>query len=100
MLDAVVREKGLTPLTSLDERTALEECVKSFMTRVSQWFAMNTRWITVALAIVLSFTMHLDAVTIIKQLKNDTESRGKLVAIADSLLAPDPTAVEAVEAPN
>ena len=41
--------------------------------------------------------MHLDAVTIIKQLKNDTESRGKPVAMADSLLAQDPTAVEAVE---
>jgi hypothetical protein len=97
VLDAVIREKGLTPLASADERAALEAWFESFMTRVSQWFAMNTRWITVALAIVLAFTMHLDAVTIIKQLKNDTESRGKLVAMADSLLAQDPTAVETVE---
>jgi len=97
VLDAVIREKDLTPLTSADERAALEGWFESFMTRVSQWFAMNTRWITVALAIVLAFTMHLDAVMIIKQLKNDTESRGKLVAMADSLLAQDPSAVETVE---
>ena len=96
VLDAVLREKGLT-LALANERKALEEWFESFMTRVSQWFAMNTRWITVALAIVFSFTMHLDAVTIIRQLKNDTESRGKLVAMADSLLAQDPTAVATVE---
>jgi hypothetical protein len=97
VLDAVIREKGLTPFTSHDERAALVAWFESFMTRVSQWFAMNTRWITIALATVFAFTMHLDAVEIIKQLKNDTESRGKLVAMADSLLAQDPTAVEAVE---
>ena len=97
VLDAVLREKGLPPLELDAERDALEAWFESFMTRVSQWFAMNTRWITVALAIVLAFTMHLDAVAIIKQLKNDTESRGKLVAMADSLLAQDPGAVATVE---
>jgi hypothetical protein len=97
VLDAVLRDKNLQPLTLIDERAALEAWFESFMTRVSQWFAMNTRWITVAFAVVLAFTMHLDAVAIIKQLKNDTESRGKLWAMADSLLSHDPSAVDGVE---
>ena len=97
VLDAVLREQKVAVKPSDAERAALEAWFESFMTRVSQWFAMNMRWITVALAIVLAFTMHLDAVTIIKQLKNDTESRGKLVAMADSLLAQDPGAVATVE---
>ena len=35
------------------------------MTRVSQWFVMNTRWITVGLAIVLAFLMHLDSLDVL-----------------------------------
>ena len=57
------------------EQEALVAWFDSFMTRVSQWFAMNTRWVTIALALVLSFAMHLDSVQVLKQLTEDTETR-------------------------
>jgi hypothetical protein len=74
VLDAVLKSRKLT-LDDVDERAAIEQWFDSFMTRVSQWFAMNTRWITVALAVLLSFTMHIDSVQVLKQLAQDIDTR-------------------------
>jgi hypothetical protein len=75
VLDAVLKSRQLT-LDDVNERAAIEQWFDSFMTRVSQWFAMNTRWITVALAVLLSFTMHIDSVQVLKQLQGDLTSAG------------------------
>jgi hypothetical protein len=79
------------------EQKALVEWFDSYMTRVSQWFVMNTRWITIALAFVLSFSMHLDSVGVLKQLTEDTETRAKVVAMSSSLLEQTPESVRGVE---
>jgi hypothetical protein len=75
VLDAVLRSRDLT-LDDVNERAAIEQWFDSFMTRVSQWFAMNTRWITVALAVVLTFTMHIDSVQVLNQLQGGLTSAG------------------------
>jgi len=79
------------------ERDALIAWFDSFMTRVSQWFVMNTRWVTIVLALVLSFSMHLDSVLVLKQLTEDTETRAKVVAMSSSLLEQTPESVRGVE---
>ncbi len=99
VLDAVLKGRGLKPEdVTPQEREAIEEWFDAFMTRVSQWFAMNTRWITVALALVLSFTMHFDAVQVLKQLTEDKETRAKVLAMSASLLDQTPESVGSVEA--
>jgi hypothetical protein len=75
VLDAVLKSRQLT-LADVNERAAIEQWFDSFMTRISQWFAMNTRWITVALAVVLTFTMHLDSAQVLRQLQEDVTSAG------------------------
>lgn len=74
VLDAVLENRKLR-LDDVNERAAIEQWFDSFMTRVSQWFAMNTRWITVALAVLLSFTMHIDSAQVLRQLAQDTDTR-------------------------
>jgi hypothetical protein len=74
VLDSVLKARKLA-LDDVNERAAIEQWFDSFMTRVSQWFAMSTRWITVALAVLLSFTMHIDSVQLLKQLAEDTEAQ-------------------------
>ncbi len=96
VLDAVLKSRKLS-LNDAAERAAIEEWFDSFMTRVSQWFAMNTRWITVALALLLSFTMHIDAVQVVKQLAEDTETRAKVLSMSASLLDQTPESVGSVE---
>ena len=96
VLDAVLKNRGLT-LADPSERAALEEWFDAFMTRVSQWFAMNTRWITVVFALVLSFTMHIDAIQVLKQLSEDKETRAKVVSMSASLLDQTPEAVASIE---
>jgi hypothetical protein len=96
VLDAVLKSRKLS-LDDVNERAAIEQWFDSFMTRVSQWFAMNTRWITVALAVVLSFTMHIDSVQVLKQLAEDTETRAKVLSMSASLLDQTPESVGSVE---
>jgi hypothetical protein len=96
VLDAVLKSRQIT-IDDLNERAAIEQWFDSFMTRVSQWFAMNTRWITVALAVVLSFTMHIDSVQVLQQLTEDTETRAKVLAMSASLLDQSPASVGSVE---
>jgi len=96
VLDAVLESRNLS-LVNANERAAIEEWFDSFMTRVSQWFVMNTRWITVALAVVLSFTMHIDSVQVLKQLTEDNETRAKVLSMSASLLDQTPESVGSVE---
>ena len=100
MLDAVLKEdgvkEGITKLAG-DELERLEAWFESFMTRVSQWFVMNTRWITIAFAVALTFGLHLDSVAVLKQLSEESGTRAKLMAMADSLLDQSPEAIGTVE---
>ena len=100
VLDAVLKEdgvqEGIEKLAG-DELERLEAWFESFMTRVSQWFVMNTRWITIAFAVVLTFGLHLDSVAVLKQLSEESETRAKLTAMADSLLDQSPEAMVTVE---
>ena len=98
ILDAVLQGRGLKPEdVTLAERVALEKWFDAFMTRVSQWFTMNTRWITVALALVLSFTLHIDSGQVVKQLAEDKETRAKVLTMSASLLDQTPESVGSVE---
>jgi hypothetical protein len=100
VLDAVLKEsgdrKGIDGLLA-DERERLLAWFDSFMTRVSQWFVMNTRWITIGLAVVVAFAMHLDSLAVLKQLKEDAETRAKVVAMSTSLLEETPESIKQVE---
>jgi hypothetical protein len=98
VLDVAAAELKL-PVLSEDspEREALEKWFDSFMARVSQWFVMNTRWVTVGFALVLAFTLHLDSVAVFKQLTEDSETRAKLEAMSASLLEQTPGSVTTVE---
>jgi hypothetical protein len=100
VLDAVLKEggnaKGVAGLLE-EERQTLLAWFDSFMARVSQWFVMNTRWITVGLAIIVAFVMHLDSLAVLRQLKTDTETRAKVVAMSSSLLEETPESIRQVE---
>lgn len=100
VLDAVMKEgkypNGIDGLLA-EERQRLLAWFDSFMARVSQWFVMNTRWITIGLAVVVAFAMHLDSLAVLKQLKEDTETRAKVVAMSTSLLEETPESIKQVE---
>ena len=98
VLDAAAAELKLPLLSEgSPEREALEKWFDSFMSRVSQWFVMNTRWVTIGFALLLAFTLHLDSVAVLKQLTEDSETRAKLEAMSASLLEQSPTSVATVE---
>jgi len=97
VLDAVLtaaQEKALTP----NERQRLEQWFDSFMDRVSQWFVMNTRWITVVLALFVAFAMHLDSLDVLRHIERDSEVRSRLQAMSATLLDRTPEATASVEA--
>jgi hypothetical protein len=96
VLDNVLSELGLNAVIEV-EKKRLGDWFDAFMARVSQWFVMNTRWITVGLAIPVAFGMHLDSVEVIKRIKTDTETRAKLTAMSASLLDQSPEAVKYTE---
>jgi len=96
VLDAVLKEEGIRE-PAADELERLEAWFESFMTRVSQWYVMNTRWITVTFAVALTFGLHFDSVAVLKQLSEESETRTKLVAMADSLLDQAPESIASVE---
>ena len=74
-----------------------ERWFDTFMARVSQWFVMKTRWITLLLALVLACAMNLDAGALFYQLNHDRATRARLVSMASSLLEATPEAVKGVE---
>jgi hypothetical protein len=96
VLDAVLKEESIRE-PAADELERLEAWFESFMTRVSQWYVMNARWITVAFAIVVTFGLHLDSVAVLKQLSEESETRTKVAAMADSLLDQAPESIANVE---
>lgn len=97
VLKAVLAESRMAALTE-DQQGRIEQWFESFMARVSQWFVMNTRWITVGFAVVLAFSLHLNSVAILKQIQSDSETRAKLSAMSASLLDQTPEELKVVEA--
>ena len=96
VLKAVLQKYKITDWDG-KEAVILERWFDSFMNRVSQWFVMNTRWITVALAIVVAFAIHLDAAELYKKIRDDADTRARLSAMTATLLDQSPEAVERVE---
>lgn len=60
----------------------LEKGFNSVQDRARQWFALHTRLITVAAAILAAFVLQLDALALIKRLSTDADFRAKLVAVS------------------
>jgi hypothetical protein len=96
VLDDVLSQLGLAAVVE-EEKKRLGDWFDAFMARVSQWFVMNTRWITIALAVPIAFGMHLDSVEVLKRIKADAETRTKLAAMSASLLDQTPEAVKYTE---
>jgi hypothetical protein len=80
-----------------EEKAALEAWFDSFMARVSQWFVMNTRWITVGLAVLLSVALHVDSIRIATRLREDSVTRAKITAMSSTLLDQTPEMIRDVE---
>jgi hypothetical protein len=78
-----------------NEREAFEQWFDSTMARVSQWFVMHSRWVAVALAVLLAFATHLDASDLLARLSREPETRARLVAMTNTLLDQTPAAVDA-----
>lgn len=60
----------------------LEKGFNSVQDRARQWFALHTRLITIAAAIVAAFVLQLDTIALIKRLSTDADLRAKLVAVS------------------
>ena len=56
------------------------------MDRTTENFLAKTRWITAGVALALAFTLHVDSLTIIRQLASQPELRAKLIQNADATL--------------
>lgn len=96
VLKATGREGGLSSVAT-DQREALSRWFDAAMARTSQWFVMYSRWITVALAIVVAFSLHLDSLSVFQQLRADRETRARLLALSGTLLEQSPGVVAETE---
>jgi hypothetical protein len=96
VLKAAGKPDGLAGV-AVEERRAIEQWFDPAMARTSQWFAMYSRWITVALAIVVAVAMHLDALAVFRQLQRDRDTRARLVAMSETLLEQSPGVIAQVE---
>lgn len=101
VLDQVLKATGTT--TGVDslkdgERRAIEQWFDSAMARSSQWFAMYSRWITIAIAIVVAFAMHLDALAVFKEIQRDRDTRARLAVMSSTLLEESPGVLQRVDA--
>jgi len=56
------------------------------MDRTTENFLAKTRWITAGVAAVLAFYLHVDSLSIIRQLASQPELRAKLIQSADATL--------------
>ena len=79
------------------ERDAIEQWFDSAMARSSQWFAMYSRWITVAISIVVAFAMHLDALAVFRDIQRDRDTRARLAVMSSTLLEESPGVLERVD---
>jgi hypothetical protein len=102
VLDAVLKESGIKTQgiagIAAEQLEALNAWFDSFMSRVSQWFTMNTRWIALAFASAFALSTHLDSIQLVRQIHNDSETRVRLSAIAGMLLDQTNDATRGVEA--
>jgi hypothetical protein len=60
----------------------LEKGFNSVQDRAQQWFALHTRLITVAAAVLAAFVLQLDTIALIKRLSTDADMRARLVAVS------------------
>jgi len=63
----------------------LEKWFNSAQDRAQQWFALHTRWITVAAAFIAAFVLQLDTIELIKRISTDSDMRSKLVAASGTI---------------
>jgi hypothetical protein len=99
VLDQVLKSGAAGHLTELaaKERDDLLQWFDSAMTRTSQWFVMYSRWVTVALSVVVAVAMHLDALAVFRQLQHDRDTRARLVAMSNTLLEQSPGVIEQID---
>lgn len=101
ILDDVLKDSGVKPggLADLaeEQRRAITQWFDSAMSRTSQWFVMYSRWVTVALAVVVAFALHLDSLAMLQQLRSDRDVRSRLQAISGTLLEQSPGIVAQTE---
>jgi hypothetical protein len=58
---------------------------ESMMARVSQHFAMTMRVVTIALALLLALSLHVDTIDIVNSLRTDQQLRSNFLAAADAV---------------
>jgi hypothetical protein len=86
--DAAAVEKKAVELVKSVRNTSQEFALwfDASMDRVSQRFAMQMRWWTVAVALITAFVLHLDALKLLTQFWADPGDRSALVSAADSMV--------------
>jgi hypothetical protein len=57
----------------------IERWFDSVMDRVSERFALRSRWVSVIISILLAFAFHLDAIALLQKLSSDNELRNSLI---------------------
>jgi hypothetical protein len=96
VLKAVLTEEQF--VTHVEQnRAAVIAWFESFMTRVSQWFVMHTRWITVGLAVVLAIALELDSGAVLQRIRTDSDTRARLSGMAGVLIDQTPDVLQRVE---
>lgn len=85
---AVERIDQVAPQVAAQIRQAVgdvELWFDSMMDRVSQHYAARVRVFTVVFAVLIAFTLHLDASALLDQIRTDPDLRARLVASADAM---------------
>lgn len=67
-------------------RQSLTTWFDRVMDRVSERFALRSRWVSVSFAALLAFAFHLDSIALLEKFSSDVELRTSLVQSADVLL--------------
>jgi len=67
-------------------RKGLELWFDRVMNRVSERFALRSRWVSVSFAVMLAVAFRLDAIALLEKFSTDVELRTSLVQSADALL--------------
>jgi hypothetical protein len=75
---------SLTAPTQLMEK--VERWFDNVMDRVSERFSLRSRWVSVAISILLAFAFHLDAIALLEKLSTDNELRTSLIRSTSVLL--------------
>ncbi len=84
---ALLKNDGSFRFAAPEEyRKALELWFDRVMNRVSERFALRSRWASVSFAVILAFAFRLDAIALLEKFSSDAELRTSLVQSADVLL--------------